>query len=57
MISSLDNLMEDGWKEVAELGFGRTCVIYEKGNKRLLFDWVNEKIITEYLFNKKDDYK
>lgn len=53
MKTPLEKIMNEGWKEVLEFGFGRQCVIYERENERMAYDCVKEEIIIKYLTRKK----
>jgi hypothetical protein len=45
---TIDEIMQEGWTEVSEFGFGRKSIIYEKGTDRMIYDEVKQEIITSY---------
>jgi hypothetical protein len=51
-MNTIEDLMKEGWKEVLELGFGRQCVLYKKDTSRILYNWIEEKIILKYEIRK-----
>ena len=48
MKTKLTDILNEGWVEKSVYGFGRGCVIYEKGTQRLLYDEREEFVIAKY---------
>jgi len=43
-MKTLNDLLNEGWTEIKEFGFGRTAVIYGKGELNLIYDCEKDEI-------------
>ena len=54
---TIEEILNEGFKEYGEIGFGKKCVIYVKDNEQILYDEQEGYIILRDKYNKQIGYK
>ena len=49
---TIEEILNEGFKEYGEIGFGKKCVIYVKDNEQILYDEQEGYIILRDKYNK-----